>query len=428
MPYGLIVLSYRIDLEADEIEPEFIVEAKENMDDEVDVEKMFTLNDRFRVYYAHTAGESGTVEGSGAGYYTGRLRDSRCSIISYYTGLQTESKKPEYLICALIQPDESFDIFRDIMEEYKNEVIRLLDKLGTNDKSMIGTKTWKDVHEKLNSTLKYVLFQMGRLINLNNEQKIAMIFNSLERIAILRKLAQGPIMKEKLREFMEQTALSLYPNMELLLKPFIACDLIRQDWSKGEKDQKTGRIKGRGEYVYLVKDVSLIRVPPEEMLKKVKEKKPPFDDKNFTKKYLQKIQEFFYSYNPLDDLDYKDSGDLAKILLDPDTYDFLVLLRFRAYPKKKLPKVSYGETHNILKKLQQLNIVTLVEDKKGEPWVVLLSDPHAFTLFPEYLLENIRQRLDPTAQDPILRQVALQHLNYLESSYYDLDKRDFTNV
>ncbi|MBD3185558.1 hypothetical protein GF325_01920 [Candidatus Bathyarchaeota archaeon] len=423
MPYGLIILSYRIDLEADEIEPEFRVEAKENMDEDTDVEKMFSLDDRFRVYYAHTAGETGTGEGTGAGYYSGRLRDSRCSIASYYTGLSKDSNKPEYLICALIQPDESFDIFKDIMDEYKNEAIRLLDKLGDNDEKLVGTKLWKEVHDKLDSTLKYVLFQMSRLVNLNNEQKIAMIFNSLERIAILRKLAQGPISKEKLREFMEQTALTLYPNMELLLKPFVACDLIRRDWSKGVKDPKTGRIKGKGEFIYLVKDISLIRVPPEEMLKKVKEKKPPFDDKGFTKKYLMKVQEFFYAYNPLDDLDYKDSGDLAKVLLDPDTYDFLVLLRFRAYPKKKIPKVGYGETNIILKKLMDLDIVTLIEDKKGEPWVVLLSDPHAFMLFPEYLLENIRQRLDPNAVDPILQQVALQHLNYLESTYYE--KKEF---
>ncbi|MHA1791642.1 MAG: hypothetical protein ACTSVI_03290 [Promethearchaeota archaeon] len=423
MPYGLIILSYRIDLDAEEIEPEFKVEAKENMDDDIDVEKMFSLDDQFRVYYAHTAGEMGTGEGTGAGYYTGRLRDSRCSIISYYSGLSKDSKKPEYLICALIQPDESFDIFKDIMEEYRTESLRLLDKLGDNDEKLVGTKLWKEVHDKLDSTLKYILFQMSRLVNLNNEQKIAMIFNSLERIAILRKLAQGPIAKEKLREFMEQTALTLYPNMELLLKPFVACDLIRRDWSKGEKDPKTGRIKGRGEYIYLVKDISLIRVPPQEMLKKVNEKKPPFDDKNFEKKYLLAVQEFFYNYNPLDDLDYKDSGDLAKILLDPDTYDFLVLLRYRAYPKRKIPKVGYGDTNIVLKKLLDLNIVTLIEDKKGEPWVVLLSDPHAFMLFPEYMLENIRQRLDQKAIDPILKQVALQHLNYLESSYYE--KREF---
>ncbi len=339
MPYGLMVLSYRFDLEADEINPEFRIEAKESMDDESDLEKMFTIDDRFRVYYAHTAGESGVGGGSGAGYYTGRLRDSRAQIISFYSGLQKDSSKPEYLVCALILPDESADIFKDVMEEYRNETLRLLDKLGDNDDKLAGTRLWKDVHDKLDSELKFVLFQMSRLVNLNNEQKIAMIFNSLERIAILRKLAQGPIAKEKLREFMEQTALTLYPNMELLLKPFVACDLIRQDWSKGEKDAKTGRIKGRGEYIYLVKDISLIRVPPEEMLKKVKSKTSPFDDKEFTKKFLESVRDYFYGYNPLDDLDYKDSGELAKILLDPDTYDFLVLLRNRAYPKKKIPKV-----------------------------------------------------------------------------------------
>jgi hypothetical protein len=76
---------------------------------------MLSLDDRFRTYYAHTAGESGSTAGTGAGYYTGRLRDSRCSIISYYSGLQKDSNKPEYLVCALIQPDESFDIFKDIM-------------------------------------------------------------------------------------------------------------------------------------------------------------------------------------------------------------------------------------------------------------------------------------------------------------------------
>jgi hypothetical protein len=35
----------------------------------------------------------------------------------------------------------------------------------------------------------------------------------------------------------------------------------------------------------------------------------------------------------------------------------------------------------------------------------------------------IRKRLDPQAVDPILKQVALQHLNYLEGTYYE--KREF---
>ncbi|MEX2684210.1 MAG: hypothetical protein Q6373_021750 [Candidatus Sigynarchaeota archaeon] len=38
-------------------------------------------------------------------------------------------------------------------------------------------------------------------------------------------------------------------------------------------------------------------------------------------------------------------------------------------------------------------------------------------------LANARQRLDPQAVDPILKQVALQHLNYLEGTYYE--KREF---
>ena len=109
-------------------------------------------------------GETGTGEGTGAGYYTGRLRDSRCSIISYYSGLSKESTKPEYLICALIQPDESFDIFKDIMEEYRTESLRLLDKLGDNDEKLVGTKLWKEVHDKLDSNLKYILFQMSKTL------------------------------------------------------------------------------------------------------------------------------------------------------------------------------------------------------------------------------------------------------------------------
>ena len=44
-------------------------------------------------------------------------------------------------------------------------------------------------------------------------------------------------------------------------------------------------------------------------------------------------------------------------------------------------------------------------------------------LFSEYLLKNILQRLDPLEVDPILKQVALQHLNHLESPYDE--KRDF---
>jgi hypothetical protein len=296
-----------VDLDAEEIEPRFVVESKENMEADVDVEALLSQDDLFRVYYAHTAGQSGSMGGSGAGYYTGTLHDTKCKIISYFTGMQSINNKLEYLVCAIISVDESFDDIKDIMEEYRNEVIRLLDKLGDNDSKVAGTKLWKEIHSRLDSTLKYVLFQMNRIVNLNNEQKIATIFNSLERVAILRKLAQGPIATEKLRDFIEQTAITLYPNMDLLLKPFVECNFIRQDWSRGEKDAKTGRIKGRGEYIYLVKDAAMIRVPPEEMLKRVKEISSPFDDKKLARSYLEAVQDFFHRYDPLSDLDYKDA-------------------------------------------------------------------------------------------------------------------------
>jgi len=182
------------------------------------------------------------------------------------------------------------------------------------------------------------------------------------------------------------------------IMPFIKTDIIKQDWIEGDSDIT----------LFLLSDFTVMRVPAEKLIENAKKNLPTPE---LATKYMKKVSEFLNAYEP----NFEDNMKVALNMINPDKYDFITLFRERAYPINKIPKgpgEKFDEIRAFLKSLEDDNILTLIKDKTGIDWVFLLTDPVAYTFYPEYLIENIRRDI---SEKKIEKKTAIKHLELLEN-------------
>jgi len=269
-----------------------------------------------------------------------------------------------------------------------------------------------NVNIRLKNELKYTIFQIERLSQLDKLQKVALIYHSDERLKILEVLRERPLAKSEIKTTIEN--LKPTANLDILLRPFLELNLVRRDWIKGEKDKKTGVITNQGEYVFLVKDINFARVPNANLLNHFKE-----TNNELLPLFKQKSLDFFNDYDPYEE-PIENTKELASILLNPDVYDFFILMRSNHYPLDKIPKIfsEFAVTEILLDNLKKLNVITEIKDHNKRSWICLLTDIKPLTIFPEYLLPKIREAFRKEDEEGKLTyEIAKKALNLLEISF-----------
>jgi len=395
-----------------EISPEFrpiqmVFREDEKRFTKDDFSKLIIENDIFAIFYQHTTGILGT-KGGVSNYYTGRLKETAFQVFSYY---RQESDGAQFLTMGLFELDDEIELYEDIIKELSSrlDVIfqTLLRAQNAKQISMIS-----NVNIRLANELKFTLFQIERLSRLDKLQKVALIYNSPERLKMLEILRERPILKDNLKRIIERMKPTI--NIDILLRPFIELNLVKRDWIKGEKDRKTGELTNQGEHLFLVKDITLARVPSEYLINHLKDSK-----EELFELYKQKVIEFFGTYDPLTE-PIEETRKLASILLNPDIFDFWGLLRSNYYPVDKIPKVfsDFAVTEILLDNLKKLNVITEVVDAEGRKWILLLTEIEPLVIFPEYVLPLIRgsfKTLEKESQ--ISYEIAKKAYDLLEVSY-----------
>ena len=400
--------------ETGEIEPEFrpiqiVFREDENHFTKENFSELLDENDIFATFYQHTTGIIGSTKVI-SNFYTGRLKDTPYQIFSYF---KQESDGSQFLTVTLFELDDEIELFEELIKDLAKRLDVIFPTLiraqNSRQISLIS-----NINIRIANELKFTLFQIERLSRLDKLQKVALIFNTEERVKILEILRERPIAKEELKRRIEKLKPTI--NIDILLRPFLELNLIRRDWSKGEKDKTTGIIKNQGEYVFLVKDILLSRVPNEELLNHLKETKNLLYEK-----YSQKVAEFFNGYDPYIEPS-EETKKLASILLNPDVYDFFALIRHNFYPLDKIPKVfsDFAVTEILLDNLKKLNVITEIKDVEDRDWILLLTDIKPLVIFPEYLLPFIRKKFkDYEDKDKISYEIAKKALDLLEVTYPD---------
>ncbi len=371
-------------------------------------------NDLFATFYQHTTGIY-KLESGVSNFYTGRLKETPYQAFSYF---RQENDGSQFITIAIFELDDEIELFEDIIKD-------LATRLDVIFQTLIRAQNAKQISQisnvniRLANELKFAIFQIERLSRLDKLQKVALIYNSPERLKMLEILRERPILKEELKSSIEKIKPTI--NIDILLRPFLELNLVRRDWSKGEKDKKTGIITNQGEFLFLVKDLVLARIPSAYLFNHLKESKSELFEL-----YREKVNEFFSKYDPLKE-PIEETRKLASILLNPDIYDFFALLRSNYYPLDKIPKVfsDFAVTDILLDNLKKLNIITeipLKEKIEGEEqerkWIALLTDIEPLVIFPEFILPYIRNSFKtPEEEIRISYEIAKKAYDLLETTY-----------
>ncbi len=393
-----------------EINPEFSPMQLVFQNEQFNENNYFELiieNDIFATFYQHTTGLFGTKYGF-SNFYEGKLKETPYQVVSYFKQLPDGT---QYLTTSIFELDDEIELFEDILKDMAKRLDTIFDKLAkaTNTKQL---DLISNVNIRLMNELKYTIFQIQRLSQLDRLQKVALIYNSEVRLKMLETLRDRPISKDEMKKIVEK--MKPTANIDILLRPFVELNLVRRDWIKGEKDKKTGVIKNQGEYLFLIKDIMFSRIPNENLLKHFKD-----TNNELIEPFKQKAIDYFSHYDPYIE-DVEETKKLASILLNPDVYDFFVLMRSNHYPLDKIPKIfsEFAVTEILLDNLKKLNVITEIKDENKRSWILLLTDIKPLTIFPEYLLPKIRAAYrDEDSDGKITYEVAKKALDLLEVSY-----------
>ena len=408
---GILTYEFKINQkESGEIEPEFepiqLVFRDETFNEEM-VSELLAENDIFAIFYQHTTGLF-SVRYSYSNFYTGHLKETSFQVISYFKQVADGS---QYLTISIFELDDEIEIFEDLIKQMGNRLDDVFDKL-TRARNSKQLSMIENLNIRLKNEMKFTIFQVDRLSNLDKLQKVALIYNSDERLKILEILRETPISKKDLKKELEKMTTTV--NIDILLQPFLELNIVRRDWIAGEKDKKTGEIKHQGEYIFLVKDLLLARIPNKNLLNHFKETK-----NELLPIYGQKVIDFFNNYDPYTEK-LEDIKKLASILLNPDVYDFFVLMKHNHYPLDKIPKIfsEFAVTEILLEDLKNINIITEIIDGNERKWICLLTDIKPLIIFPEFLLPKIRAAYKTENDDgEITLEIAKKALRLLEITY-----------
>ncbi len=411
MIQGILTFQFKMNQkESGEIEPEFepiqLIFREENFNEE-NFSDLLDENDIFSIFYQHTTGLFG-VKYSYTNFYNGHLKDTPYQVLSYFKQVADGT---QYLAISIFELDDEIEIFEELIKEMGNRLDRIFDKL-TRARNSKQLSMIENITIRLKNEIKFTIFQIERLSNLDKVQKVALIYKSDERLKILETLRERPISKKEMKKILEK--ITTIVNVDILLQPFSELNLIRRDWIKGEKDKQTGLLKSQGEYLFLIKDIILARVPNVKLLNHFKETK-----NDLYPKYRQVVIDFFSTYDPFTQTN-EETKKLASILLNPDVYDFFVLMKNNHYPLDKIPKIfsEFAVTEILLEDLKNLNIITEVLDDNDRTWICLLTDIKPLIVFPEFLLPKIRAVYKDQETDvAITYEVAKKALSLLEITY-----------
>jgi hypothetical protein len=414
MIQGILTFKFNLNQkESGEIDPEFKpiqVQFTSDEFDEEDYSDLIVENDIFANFYQQTTGLFRDAEGTSvsSNFYSGMLKETPYQVVSYFRQLEDGS---QFLTLAIFEIDDEIELFMDLLKDMAKRLDKIFVKLeAAQNKKQISKIT--NLNIRLKNELKYTIFQIERLTNLDKLQKVALIYNNEARLKVLDYLRERPISKMELKQKIEKMRGNL--NLDVLLQPFLELNIVRRDWIKGEKDEDTGLMQNQGEYLFLIKDILMARIPNNELLNHLEE-----NANDLYLKYKEKVDEYFGSYDPyeqsLDDL-----KKISSILLNPDVYDFFMLLRSNYYPKDKIPKIfsEFAVTDVLIDDLKYLKIITEIKDKTDRKWIILLTDIKPLIIFPEFLLPKIREFYKQGEKDGNINlEIARKAYDLLELTY-----------
>jgi len=357
MPLGLVIMRWDIKVSTEILAkyPEELVISEETL---------------MQIYAAHEyTGEPGMIS----------LLVGPLNIASYYTGRE----KPLYIIL-LLNLDEDADAYEG----------------GLADISRVIFQNYED-----NAYLEIIPFLFQRLStypHLNDEQSLAITYlDGVNRLIINRLRDEGVISKSELKIWLKDQYREGFFDVDAILMELIKKEIIKEASVKGMPS----------ELIFLINDLLMIRRPPIKLLKNPVECGLP---EKFVEEYNVAVKNFFQKYRSSDEDNLKILDD---IIVDPQVYEILKLLRISIVTKnvlEKLRKKGVDDIDGGLKKLWDCQMIHVFQDTKGNEYYALLTDFYNSLIYPKYMLNTIIYQYGVKSKS---EGVLVEYLNVLEDAY-----------
>lgn len=332
-----------------------------------------------RVFTAHAMGKPE------AGFLTMTLEGTQLAVSSWYSGIRRG--KDQFCVMLFLTLDEEARAYEEGLTLASNEIVE-----------NIGEPEFVEYLGEMFDKLK-------RMVELSIEQRLAKVFVDQETRLLMHKLSRGGIPGEELREWLELQTGKHYPDLGLLTLPLLRSGIVDEDWVNAVSDN----------CVFMVNDLFGARYPPEQALKLAKSGGLSAEQ---AAEYEKRVSEFFSGYAWTED----DTLQLGQLLLDPDIYDVAKVLRRRIVHKSELAGIveKRAALDAVIRRLESAQVITTMGSsgvgvKRGDDsFVMLLSDIHFESFFPEFLVLRLEERL---AQKDIHPDIAKRHLELLAEHY-----------
>jgi hypothetical protein len=324
-----------------------------------------------QVYSTHEySGEKGVIN----------LTLGSWNILSYYTGPDLS-----YYLILFLELDDDPDLYEGAMADTAQVILQ-----NISDDSYL-------------QMIPSLFQRLSVYPTLTEEQHLFFFYQDEIKHMIIDILRNyGVITKSELIIWVKERELIDIIDLESILAELIKSEII-----------KVRSVKGiPSELIFLTKDIFMLRVPPANLFGDPVAYGLP---KQLANQYKAEVHKVFSTYRPNEE----DTLSLLKILIDPEVYETLQLLRMAIVTMQdfeKLKNRGVSDIYNVLRKLWDAQMIKIFKDESGIEYYTLLTDVYIDLIFPKYQL-NLIKILDN--QKSKSDKVLIQYLDILEETYLD---------
>lgn len=322
-----------------------------------------------KIYGSHVLGEQRE-----AGFIS--MKVGELNIASYFGGIEVN-----HFVSVILTDEEEAPEFESALTRVASEIFAKLEK------------------DKYKKDLPSLYRHLATFPTFTEEQRLAFIYADPKTRAALQYLNEiGSTSKEELVDILRDRLDLKTISIEAVLQPLVRAGLVVTEWVEGIPS----------ECVFLIEDAMPVVIPPMNLMKQAENGTLPKP-----KRFEKAIKTYFTTQTPVLPEEYQHL--VAEILVDPDAYELVKLLRNSVLNEGALAsqaELSEEAIGGLIKKLKKARLVVSVKDTG----VYLVADPTVITTYPEHLITTSITRYNK--RDVLPRQAA-RHLALLREHFKD---------
>ena len=301
-------------------------------------------------------------------------------LASYYTGPETS-----VYVILLLTAEEDGDAYEEGLVEISRQILTTLDP------------------EPLKKMLPSLFQRLSIYPTLNQEQRLAMLYNSTVKRMIMERLRSECLLpKSEITIWLKDQYQEGFVDLDSIMASLVKNGLV-----------KISSVQGiSSDIVFFNRDLMVMRVPPAELIKDPAGRHLP---ESLVGDYKTEVRNFFLNYEVSKEDNIK---VIDEVLLDPAAYACIRLMRAAIVTRNELEKLRKKGVDNVdrvLKILWENKMISVFKDEKDTEYYALQSDFKILKIYPKYNVDTIRAQYRSRTKNP---NSLVRALDLMKSEYY----------